>query len=297
MDKKIEEFVKFNESLRQAYKKIDRTNIKNDLKKIGEFYRAKSLNAEELKKYEGNSIAAVDASVNSFGGAEPNVLNLISACYLPDLNRERINNVRIISPLVGDFDSPNREMARLEVRTAIEGIQKYKSHACFMDGGFIRYITNAESDFNELVKVAEENDTILIGVIEDMKSKVIAESLGMDCYDREIVFGVLDYGEALILGKKYRKNETVGTVYFRSSMSPQTIAIDYPLSMEDRIREAIDLVLTLTPQSGRGIPMIIDMVDKYARITDREIEAYIKTYIDEDLRRVYLDEARKKRWM
>ena len=53
----------------------------------------------------------------------------------------------------------------------------------------------------------------------------------------------------------------------------------------------------MTPESGRGIPYIIDMVDKYARITDRELEAFIKTYIDEDLRRIYLDQARKKRWM
>lgn len=297
MNERIDEFIRFNESLRSQYKKIDRSSIKSDLAKIGEFYNANRLDKDALKKYEENSISAVDGSINSFGGAEPNVLNLISACYLPDLNRDRINNERIISPLIGDEDSPSTELARLEVRTAIEGIKKYNSHACFMDGGFIRYITNAESDFKELVKTAEVHDTILIGVIEDMKSKVIAESLGMACYDREIVFGVLDYGEALILGKDYRKNVEVGTVYFRSAMSPQAIAIDYPISMEDKIYEAIDLVLTLTPQSGRGIPMIIDMVDKYTRITDREIEAYIKTYIDEDLRRVYLDEARKKRWM
>ena len=293
----IEAFVRFNDSLRSEYQKIDKSNIKERLKAVGEFYNANRLDKSELAKYKMNSIAAVDGSLNSFGGAEPNVLNLISSCYLPDLNRERINKARIISPLVGDEDSPSRELARLEVFTAIDGIKKYKSHACLMDGGFIRFITNAESDFKELVNLANENGTILIGVIEDMKSKVVAESLDLNCYDREVVFGVLDYKEAFILGEKYRKNQDVGTVYLRSALSPQAIAIDYPVIMEDKIKEAIDIVLTLTPESGRGIPTIIDMVDKFTRITDREIEAYIKTYIDEDLRRIYLDEARKKRWM
>lgn len=297
MEDRIREFEKFNETLREKYKKIDKSHIKADLSTVGELYQAKKLTVEELAVYKTNSIAAVDGSVNSFGGDEPNVISLLSACYLPDLKRERLEINKIISPLAGSYENPKDELARLEVLVAIQGLEKFKSHALFMDGGFIRFLTNAEDDFHDLVQVANKNKCLVVGIIEDMKSKVVAESLGIDAYDREIVFGALDYGQALILNSKHRKNTEVGTAYIRSAMSPQPVAIDYNISDEKRIREALDLIFTMTPESGRGIPYIIDMVDKYARITDRELEAFIKTYIDEDLRRIYLDQARKKRWM
>ncbi|MCI5674777.1 MAG: DNA double-strand break repair nuclease NurA [Ezakiella sp.] len=290
-------FKEFNDKLRENFNAIDRSSLRDRLKDIGEFYNARHLKKEELLKYMPGSVGAVDGSVNSFGGAEPNNLSLLSACYLPDLLRERFDNYRLISPLVGDDISPIVELAKLEIETAYEGIKKYNSKALLLDGGFIRFLVADEYAFLDLIEECKIRDALLIGVIEDIKSKQAAEGIGESCYDREIFFGLLKKNEAFILGKDYLKNENIGTAYFRPAWTPEVIAIDYPILDEGRIYSMIDLVLALTPESSRGIPMILDMVDKYTKLSDKDMERFILTYIDEDLRRVYLDEARKKRWM
>ena len=42
----------------------------------------------------------------------------------------------------------------------------------------------------------------------------------------------------------------------------------------------IDYLFTLTPPTGRGIPIWIDMVDQAVRLTDHELETLVGAHID-----------------
>ncbi|MDO5716663.1 MAG: DNA double-strand break repair nuclease NurA [Tissierellia bacterium] len=294
-----EAFCQFNQQLRQNYEAMDRSHLREKLKKLGTFYSSHPLKKEELEAYLPGSVAAVDGSMNQWGGAEPNVLHLLTAVFLPDLKRESHEKAKVMSPLTGGEDRSKAALSQLEVQVAREGLDLYHSRVILMDGGFIRYVADAEQMFSDLVQACKERDCLLLGVIEDIKSTSIGEAMGMELFDREILFGHLGLGEAFILDSEYNKKTTsgVGTAYFRPSNNPQCVAIDFPIHERERIEEGLNLIHTLTPEGSRGIPLLLDLVDRYARVTDRDMQAYIKSYIDEDLRRIYLDEARKKRWL
>lgn len=296
---KIDEaFNTFNQSLLEKKNRV-KSFKKEDLKEFGEFYNSNILECEDMQKYLPEGIAAVDGSNNSYGGADPNIIHFLRATYLPDLERERVDEVSLISPLIDSNCSPKTDLARLELIVGKEGLEKYQSKVLMMDGGLMRYSIGARDEYNELVQTARENATLLIGVIEDMKSRSVSEALGIDGFDREIFFGLLDVGEVFFLNDEFnRKDEhAISTFYFRPANDPMAISVDYPRELESRKKEAADIVRTLTFPSSRGVPLILDFVDKYCKITDRDMNYFIKKYISEDLKRLFLDQARSKRWL
>ena len=137
-----------------------------------------------------------------------------------------------------------------------------------------------------------------MGVIEDMKSRSVAKKLGIDGFDRELFFGKLAPGEAFFLYDEFnlKKESAISTIYLRPGNDPMAISIDFPTFSVDKRELITNLVRTLTPDMSRGIPFILDIVDKYAKVTDKDMQYFIKKYISEDVKRLYLDEARQKRW-
>ena len=168
-----------------------------------------------------------------------------------------------------------------------------------MDGGLIRYIADAEDEYKELLQLVKERGTLFMGVIEDMKSRSVAKKLGIDGFDRELFFGKLAPGEAFFLYDEFnlKKESAISTIYLRPGNDPMAISIDFPTFSVDKRELITNLVRTLTPDMSRGIPFILDIVDKYAKVTDKDMQYFIKKYISEDVKRLYLDEARQKRWM
>ena len=292
----IEEIFKsFNDRLLDKHKKL-----KNEkLSTLGEFYMSRHLTDEEMNSFLPKGIAAVDGSNNSYGGADPNIIHFLRACYIPDMKRDRVEEVRILSPLVDVEVSPKSELSKLELIAAMKGLEKYDSKALLMDGGLIRYILDAEDEYNELLELVKERDTLFMGVIEDMKSRSISKALDVDGFDRELLFGKLAPGEAFFLHDELnlKKESSISTIYLRPGNDPMAISIDFPNFLGDKRELITNLVRTLTPDMSRGIPFILDIVDKYAKVTDKDMQYFIKKYISEDVKRLYLDEARQKRWM
>ncbi len=76
-----------------------------------------------------------------------------------------------------------------------------------MDGSLIRYDIESYNRWIELRTKCEEKGIILIGVIKDIKTNVIGEALKRDksleieeiFYDRELLYGKLQYGEAIFI--------------------------------------------------------------------------------------------------
>ncbi len=296
----IEEIFKsFNDRLLDKHKKLKNEVTKEKLLTLGEFYMSRHLTDEEMNSFLPKGIAAVDGSNNSYGGADPNIIHFLRACYIPDMKRDRVEEVRILSPLVDVEVSPKSELSKLELIAAMKGLEKYDSKALLMDGGFIRYILDAEDEYNELLELVKERDTLFMGVIEDMKSRSISKALDVDGFDRELLFGKLAPGEAFFLHDELnlKKESSISTIYLRPGNDPMAISIDFPNFLGDKRELITNLVRTLTPDMSRGIPFILDIVDKYAKVTDKDMQYFIKKYISEDVKRLYLDEARQKRWM
>lgn len=296
----IEEIFKsFNDRLLDKHKKLKNEVTKEKLLTLGEFYMSRHLTDEEMNSFLPKGIAAVDGSNNSYGGADPNIIHFLRACYIPDMKRNRVEEVRILSPLVDVEVSPKSELSKLELIAAMKGLEKYDSKALLMDGGLIRYILDAEDEYNELLELVKERDTLFMGVIEDMKSRSISKALDVDGFDRELLFGKLAPGEAFFLHDELnlKKESSISTIYLRPGNDPMAISIDFPNFLGDKRELITNLVRTLTPDMSRGIPFILDIVDKYAKVTDKDMQYFIKKYISEDVKRLYLDEARQKRWM
>lgn len=296
----IEEIFKsFNDRLLDKHKKLKNEVTKEKLLTLGEFYMSRHLTDEEMNSFLPKGIAAVDGSNNSYGGADPNIIHFLRACYIPDMKRDRVEEVRILSPLVDVEVSPKSELSKLELIVAMKGLEKYDSKALLMDGGLIRYILDAEDEYNELLDLVKERDTLFMGVIEDMKSRSISKALDVDGFDRELLFGKLAPGEAFFLRDELnlKKESSISTIYLRPGNDPMAISIDFPNFLGDKRELITNLVRTLTPDMSRGIPFILDIVDKYAKVTDKDMQYFIKKYISEDVKRLYLDEARQKRWM
>lgn len=296
----IEEIFKsFNDRLLDKHKKLKNEVTKEKLLTLGEFYMSRHLTDEEMNSFLPKGIAAVDGSNNSYGGADPNIIHFLRACYIPDMKRDRVEEVRILSPLVDVEVSPKSELSKLELIAAMKGLEKYDSKALLMDGGLIRYILDAEDEYNELLDIVKERFTLFMGVIEDMKSRSISKALDVDGFDRELLFGKLAPGEAFFLHDELnlKKESSISTIYLRPGNDPMAISIDFPNFLGDKRELITNLVRTLTPDMSRGIPFILDIVDKYAKVTDKDMQYFIKKYISEDVKRLYLDEARQKRWM
>ena len=296
----IEEIFKsFNDRLLDKHKKLKNEVTKEKLLTLGEFYMSRHMTDEEMNSFLPKGIAAVDGSNNSYGGADPNIIHFLRACYIPDMKRDRVEEVRILSPLVDVEVSPKSELSKLELIAAMKGLEKYDSKALLMDGGLIRYILDAEDEYNELLELVKERDTLFMGVIEDMKSRSISKALDVDGFDRELLFGKLAPGEAFFLHDELnlKKESSISTIYLRPGNDPMAISIDFPNFLGDKRELITNLVRTLTPDMSRGIPFILDIVDKYAKVTDKDMQYFIKKYISEDVKRLYLDEARQKRWM
>ena len=296
----IEEIFKsFNDRLLDKHKKLKNEVTKEKLLTLGEFYMSRHLTDEEMNSFLPKGIAAVDGSNNSYGGADPNIIHFLRACYIPAMKRDRVEEVRILSPLVDVEVSPKSELSKLELIAAMKGLEKYDSKALLMDGGLIRYILDAEDEYNELLELVKERDTLFMGVIEDMKSRSISKALDVDGFDRELLFGKLAPGEAFFLHDELnlKKESSISTIYLRPGNDPMAISIDFPNFLGDKRELITNLVRTLTPDMSRGIPFILDIVDKYAKVTDKDMQYFIKKYISEDVKRLYLDEARQKRWM
>lgn len=296
----IEEIFKsFNDRLLDKHKKLKNEVTKEKLLTLGELYMSRHLTDEEMNSFLPKGIAAVDGSNNSYGGADPNIIHFLRACYIPDMKRDRVEEVRILSPLVDVEVSPKSELSKLELIAAMKGLEKYDSKALLMDGGLIRYILDAEDEYNELLELVKEKDTLFMGVIEDMKSRSISKALDVDGFDRELLFGKLAPGEAFFLHDELnlKKESSISTIYLRPGNDPMAISIDFPNFLGDKRELITNLVRTLTPDMSRGIPFILDIVDKYAKVTDKDMQYFIKKYISEDVKRLYLDEARQKRWM
>lgn len=286
---------------------------------IGQIKRIEKLNSVDLKYYQENGgIVGVDGSNNKVGGAYPHYVEAYQALAKSTAKKEQpIFKTDIYTPLLGESrentqehedniheDKKNIRLANLEVEAALESIDELKPYAIMMDGGLIRYNIYAFDKWLELKNKCEDKGIILFGVIKDIKTSMIGEKqmeldpeIKYSFYDREMLFGLLDYGEIIIIEDYANKKEPQGyaSVFIRSSLQPCVIGMDIIESQRDKILDMARLIFTLTPENSRGVPLWLDIIDKEVKITDQIMQGLLERYMDRGIyERFFISERHKR---
>ena len=155
-----------------------------------------------------------------------------------------------------------------------------------------------------MVELCDEKGVILVGVVEEISTKIIMNTfnennnnnVGM-LFDREALFNVLDMNEGFVVKKyKSRKEEyNIEQAFIRTSKDPCVIAIDIPSQNMDDFDEIISFVLTMSDENTRGVPFLLDLVDKKTRIDNKQAEILAKKYLDTEMYQSIFRSQRSKR--
>jgi len=288
--------------------------------KVGSIKKLERMTSKELMKYaELGGILGVDGSRNRLGGAYPHFIEIYQGLARCSIHKDKpVIKADFYTPL-GVEENPNmledsreeklksdKKLADIEVEAALEGIREFNPYAVIMDGSIIRYDIASTDRWMELKNECEERGIILVGVTKDIKTSIIGEELMKDknisidvkFHDRELLYGVLEYGEAIFTDIETKK-EIAGleSAFLRSSDSPTVVAVDILQSQKEHLEEMARLILTLTPRNGRGVPLWIDIVDSEVKIPDVMIKSLLESYMDRRLLEMLFISERDKRTM
>lgn len=309
LDKNIIEGIKsISDTLREDLKKLDsisREKLRSDIQnEVGELIKTDELSDDELEdiKMKGG-VVAIDGSLNKIGGNSPHYIDIMSALAIFSYKTQRRTVSSIYCPLTDENYSENKEkdaaieLARLEAKLAIEVLKYEKPYIIMMDGGLLRYSIGAAQEFEEIRKLALEKNIIIIGVIEDIKTRIVGSKLGLSFFDKELLYGTLNKKESLILYEELsvKENKNVMEAFIRASKSPFVTGIDILKEQKEKIKSVLRLVLSLTPSSSRGIPILIDMVDYEVKIKDRDTKEIYGDTVSDDIRKKFFTVMRDLR--
>ena len=318
-----EKVTNISSALENKYKDIfilDKPQLRNFIEdNVGHISKMDKLGKETLIKYqEQGGIVGVDGSNNKVGGAFPHYIEIYQALAKSTwIKDEQLFKTDIYTPLLPDTsenlledqenkseDNKDKRLATLEVEAAIESIDRFKPFAIMMDGGLIRYNICAYDKWMELKTRCEEEGIILFGVIKDIKTSIIGDiimeknkEISMQIYDREILFGILNYGEMILIQENANKKESEGyaSIFLRSSLQPTVVGMDIIDSQRKHLIEMANLVFTLTPENSRGVPLWLDIVDQEVKLTDQMTRNLLETHMDRGIyERLFISERAKR---
>ena len=290
----IDEVSHLNERLknRKNVSKLSRKDVRDLINnKIGKIKFYERFSVDKLKEIKQDGcICVVDGSVNRIGANYPNYVELFQSMALLSSDQEPLVKADILCPLVDEFSERDQfqiskqTLCATELAVAIEAVKNHDIKILMMDGTLMRYCLEAEDLYNDLVELCDEKGVFLVGVVEEISTKIIMntfheneKNVGM-LFDREALFNVLDMNEGFVVKEhKSRKEEyDIEQAFIRTSKDPCVIAIDIPSQNMDDFDEIISFVLTLSDENTRGVPFLLDLVDKKTRIDNKQAEILAK---------------------
>ncbi|MGE5450148.1 MAG: DNA double-strand break repair nuclease NurA, partial [Methanomassiliicoccales archaeon] len=169
-------------------------------------------------------------------------------------------------------------LASLELKVATQAIEYWQPRLLLLDGGLLLFDTLPGWD--ELLAVANKVGTMIVGVIEEIATAELAPRLKLErpsTYDRELLFGLLVPGEVYILDADKPIKKNYRTVFTRFSTRPAATACDFlPGTPEEDISSCLQLLYATTGGTGRGVPFLLDLVDRKVRLNRQEGEILLK---------------------
>ncbi len=167
------------------------------------------------------------------------------------------------------------ERFRLEVELLKETLEK--NVFSFFDGSFSFFYTSEISErlrkayireIDELIKISEEREAPVLAYVDRSYSKEL--QLGTyDSYVLKDYLKIFEYTEPV-------KKGSLLVIYFK--VNPTFPArIEVPSWLEDEVDEVIKVVLAeCLISSTTGYPYVLERVHKYASISEREKEEFVK---------------------
>ena len=309
----MDEVSHLNERLknRKNISKLSREDIRNLItNEIGNFKVYDRFDINKLKEIkESGSICVVDGSVNRIGANYPNYVEFFQSMALLSSDQEPLVKADILCPLVDEFSERDQfqiskeKLCATELAVAIEAVSHHDIKILMMDGTLMRYSLEAEDLYNDLVELCDMKGVLLVGVVEEISTKIIMNTfnendnyVGM-LFDREALFNALDMDEGFVVkNHKSRKEEySIEQAFIRTSKDPCVIAIDIPSQNMDDFDEIISFVLTMSDENTRGVPFLLDLVDKKTRIDNKQAEILAKKYLDTEMYQSIFRSQRSKR--
>lgn len=312
-DQILKELKNFNDAIKKK-KPPERSDLKELISEIGNFHRAEKKRVTDMKEMK---IVGIDGSLFSYGGNYPYMLTCCQsyAYILP--RKDDISFAKVFSPLIEEDVKKLKEeedeatlemaamrtaqklMAELEMKAALEAIERYKPYLIMLDGGFVQYRIKTPELWEQFVDKAIKVNTLIVGVIEEVSTHMISEVLGNKLpgqpYDREVFYGNLDIGQWFLVHPDYCTKEGFVTAFARFSRQPQVIACDFLFEQWDYIEEVMNVICSMTPEHSRGIPILLDLVDRAVRLTAPEIKRLIDVSLDPLSKELLLRAQRERR--
>lgn len=309
----MDEVSDLNERLknRKNVSKLSREDIRNLItNEIGKIKIYDRFSVDKLKEIKQDGcICVVDGSVNRVGANYPNYVEFFQSMALLSSDQEPLVKADILCPLVDEFSERDQfqiskeKLCATELAVAIEAVSNHDVKILMMDGTLMRYALEAEESYKKLVELCDTKGVFLVGVVEEISTKIIMNTFNANridvgmLFDREALFNVLDMNEGFVVEKyKSRKEEyNIEQAFIRTSKDPCVIAIDIPSQNKDDFDEIISFVLTLSDENTRGVPFLLDLVDKKTRIDNKQAEILAKKYLDTEMYQSIFRSQRSKR--
>lgn len=243
---------------------------------------------------EGQTWGAVDGSWISLGSSFPYIIEVYRALARTTRGAE-VKKERMFCPLrksdmdmfkasgakgpkdLSDFRSA--QITKMEVTAGLELIRKERPNLLLLDGGLLPIESHAPEAWQMLCREADRSGTILVGVIEDIESDALAGMIDLECDagDAEVLDGVLGIGEAFLPDKSLViKSERLAVAFVRYASEPRPIGIDVRVQDADKLPLVLDLIGTVTPKHGRGIPLWLDVIDRDVRLNSSQVEQWLR---------------------
>lgn len=307
----LRELQELNSELKEKYSllALPKEKIRSVIKNHGEIkLLSKESTPNILSWQKKGPLVAVDGSVNRYGGMIPHYIELFQAVAIKgSKEEERITLTDSFTPLLKDgswaeeeelIGERDRLLASLEVKAALKALE-WRPSVLFIDGSLIRLKIAGEEITKEFKEKAFEQGTLIVGIIEDLKTDNICELMEWDhhFYDKEAFFNLLNIGEAVFFNPGIQGKEIDGlkSYFLRSSEDPSVIGMDLYEEQEGYAEDLLTLVYQLTEKDSRGIPFIMDYVDKLCRIRHKDMNKLMEKSLDPMIFHSLIQPQREKR--
>ncbi|MCK0473610.1 DNA double-strand break repair nuclease NurA [Halalkalibacter sp. APA_J-10(15)] len=307
----LEKIRDINHHLEETYAFLTREKdmIRQKLAKIHTDHRQINLlSVEELTEWlDGQEVAAVDGSVNQTKGEYPHVLYFFQALAKTTTGHQCMSS-EIYTPLM---ERENNEqttaqirshmLAKHELEVAYKLIDERRVRLLLMDGALYHYRIDAPNEWEQLRQKALKEDVLLVGVSEEITTENLVKLSEFSSYeryphtyDRDLLFGVLKQGELLYI-EEIQHKAGLQSVWVRLSTDPAITGFDILMEQAEYRDRIAEVLQTLTPKDGRGIPLWLDMIDREVRVTDSLVEAMVEQYIHPQLKQRFFTKKRTSR--
>lgn len=328
MDEWVTQLQELNNHLKRAFSDNclgDKPQRRQLLERhVGEIRRLTRLTGEALEDVlRGRVLVGVDGTINTFGGQFPYYVDFLRALAKPSQG-ESVVLKEVHCPMIAEpgnggqavQQSENEvrqcKLAALEVQAALSAIDRYHPSVVLMDGPLVRFDMRTKASFSILREKAIKENILLVGCIENIESRVLCAVLGemapsgwQDRFDRDLLWGVLEYGEILEVARPGKgalqptepdapAAAPIRTWFMRSAWDPGVVGLDLLEEQVEAGSRLADYLFTLSPADGRGIPIWLDLVDREVRLTQAELEAYAQL-LDPQVKRIF-DSKREQRF-